>query len=209
MSASQSNRKIRHAGFSLVELMVSLSIFSIVMTIAMGTLLILIDANAKAQAISSAMTNLTFAIDSVTRNIRTGANYHCTSAASLNGALPTNSNVQSCTTANTAIVFTPGNASTTRVAYRLNNDRVEQRIDRTSGGSVVEGSWVPITSDVPPVQVTVDTLKFIVEGARDTSVNDFLQPRITMLIAGSVENGLKTPTPFEVQSRVTQRVLNY
>ncbi len=205
MMHSLSHKKILHSGFSLVELMVSLSIFSIVMTIGVGTLLILIDANAKAQAISSAMTNLTFAIDSITRNIRTGMNYHCTSGGSLNGALPTNSNVQNCTTANTAIVFTPGNASTTRVAYRLNNNRVEQRIDRNS----VAGLWVPITSDVPPVEVTVDTFKFIAEGARDTSAGDFAQPRITMLIAGSVENGLPTPTPFQVQSRVTQRVLNY
>lgn len=200
-------RKQNQSGFSLIELMVSLTLFSVVMTVSVGTLLVLVDANAKAQAITSAMTNLTFAIDSMTRNIRTGKNYYCTSANSsvFNGALPDDSDLRDCTSASTAIVFTPGLATSTRVAYRINNERVEQRVERNG----VIGSWVPITSDQPPVAVTVDTLKFIVEGVENTTSSDFNQPRVTFLISGSVENGLDEPTPFEVQSRVTQRVLNF
>jgi prepilin-type N-terminal cleavage/methylation domain-containing protein len=192
------------SGFSLVELMVALSLFSIIMTVSMGTLLILIDANAKAQAISSAMTNLTFALDSMTRNLRTGRNFYCTNAGSLSGALPTS--VSNCT-GNTAIVFTPGYESSTRIAYRFNSSSstIEQRIDRNS----VQGQWVPLTSDKPPIQVAIQTLRFTVEGAQDTEAGNYVQPRVTLLIDGSVLNGLSGSTPFQVQSRVTQRVLNY
>ena len=38
-------------GFTLIELMVSLTVFSIVMVVSIGTLLIMIDSNAKAQAL--------------------------------------------------------------------------------------------------------------------------------------------------------------
>ncbi|MEL6804355.1 MAG: type II secretion system protein, partial [Bacteroidota bacterium] len=64
-------------GFSLIELLVSVSIYIVVITMAVGTLLVLIDANAKAQNMQDVMTNLTFAIDSMTREVRTGRGYYC------------------------------------------------------------------------------------------------------------------------------------
>ena len=68
---------VRARGFTLVELMVSLTIFSIVMMVSTGTLLVLIDVNAKAQALYSATSNLSFALDSMTREMRTGYHYYC------------------------------------------------------------------------------------------------------------------------------------
>ena len=199
--------KNKSKGFSLIELMVSLTIFSIVMTISMGTLLVLIDANAKAQALSSAMTNLSFAMDSMTRSIRTGKDYYCAAAASVAGTSAFNSNTQDCISGNTAIIFTPGFESEWRMAYRLNGTSIEQRIDKNG----VAGDWVAITSDQQPAAVVVDTLTFVVEGSADTAAAspDFDQPRISLLVAGSVQNGLVNATRFQIQSNVTQRVLNY
>ncbi len=197
--------KFHKRGFSLVELMVSLSIFSIVMTLSVSTLLVLIDANAKAQALSSAMTNITFALDSMTRNLRTGSNFYCTSAASINTTLPNLNSVQNCAGGNTAVVFTPGLDSTARIAYRLNGTTIEQRIDRGS----VEGSWVPITSNQVPVGVTITTLRFVVEGVADTGSNNAEQPRASFLVRGYAQNGLSANTQFEIQSRITQRILDY
>ncbi len=198
-------------GFSLIELMVSLTIFSIVMVIAIGTLLVLIDANAKAQALSSSMTNLSFAIDSMTRNIRTGKDYNClgTTDTSLNNAtLPSDGTLSNCTgsTNNTAIVFTPGFSTTTRMAYRINQTKksIEQWIDVKN----VTDGWVAITSTEQPTAVTVDTLYFEVTGTADSNVES-IQPRITLNLAGTVQNGLDSTTPFQIQSTVVQRVLNY
>jgi prepilin-type N-terminal cleavage/methylation domain-containing protein len=193
-------------GFSLIELMVALSIFSIVMTVSIGTLLVLIDANGKAQALSSAMTNLAFAIDSVTRNIRTGRNYYCTSTFT-SGALPSGSSLSDCN-GETGIVFTPGDAPNDRMAYRLYNGAIQQRIDEGGVGSSAD--WVDITSTEPPAAVTIEDFDFIVEGtdgAIDTT--DDTQANLALIINGYVNNGLSEPTRFQVQSKVTQRVLNY
>jgi prepilin-type N-terminal cleavage/methylation domain-containing protein len=195
---SFSSPMAKQQGFSLVELMVSLTIFSIVMTIAVSTLLVLIDANAKAQALSSAMTNVTFALDSMSRNLRTGMDLYCSSSLG-SGALP--SGTQDCA-GGSGIVFTPGFDITKRVAYRLNGTTIEQRIDRNG----VIGQWVAITSNQAPVGVAISTLRFVLEG---TQSSDTTQPRVTFLVRGYAQNGLQTPTQFDIQSRVTQRILDY
>jgi len=211
LSPSQNNKNLTVRGFSLIELMVALTIFSIVMTLSISTLLVLIDANAKAQALSSAMTNLSFAIDSMTRNLRTGRKYVCLSATdSALGAsnLPDDATTGDCasgSTNNTAIVFTPGFEDSTRMAYRLNGTVIEQWIDKP----LITDSWVPITSNEQPAAVNISDLEFIVSGSGSASTGDTAQPRISMLVVGSVSNGLETPTVFKVQSNVTQRVLDY
>jgi len=190
---------IENRGFSLIELMVSLTIFSIVMTISVGTLLVLIDANAKAQALSSAMTNLSFAIDSMTRNIRTGKDYYCNDSNNLGSPL-TSSKID-CN-GKTGIVFTPGFENNNRLAYRLNGTVIQQR--RDIGG--VTSQWVDITSALPPAAVKITKLQFTVDGSTN---GDSFQPKITLFIEGEVDNGLATPTKFKIQSNVTQRVLDY
>lgn len=65
------------AGFSLVELIVSLALFSVVVTISVGALLVLIAANDQQQKEQSIMSNLSFALDSMTREMRTGTYYFC------------------------------------------------------------------------------------------------------------------------------------
>jgi prepilin-type N-terminal cleavage/methylation domain-containing protein len=190
-------------GFSLIELMVSLTIFSIVMTVAMGTLLILIDANGKAQALSGAMTNVSFAMDSMSRSLRTGKNFKCANSISTTDL--TNATVGNCTNGS-AIVFTPGFESTWRMAYRRNGTVIEQRIEKGS----TNGTWTPITSDMPPAAVTVSELKFSISGSENNQdANDENQPRINLLVKGSVQNGLEAATAFSVQTNVTQRVLDF
>jgi prepilin-type N-terminal cleavage/methylation domain-containing protein len=198
-------KKSTHAGFSLIELMVSLTIFSIVMLMSVGTLLVLIDANAKAQAVTNSVTNLSFALDSMTRNIRTGRSFYCTSATLLTGALPTESSIANCTTGNTAIVFTPGTDSTMRIGYRFINGTIEERIDKP--GAL--GTWLAITSDQPPLSVTITNLRFVVDGVVTTATNDAVQPRLSFIIQGTTQNGLETSSPFQIQSRITQRILDY
>jgi prepilin-type N-terminal cleavage/methylation domain-containing protein len=70
----------RTTGFTLIEIIVSLGVFSVVITIAVGALLMLVAANDQLQSEQAVMTNLSFALDSMTREIRTGTNYYCDSA---------------------------------------------------------------------------------------------------------------------------------
>lgn len=67
-------------GFTLIEMMVSVSIFLIVMTIVLGALLSIIDGNKKTQSINSVANNLNAAIESFTRDLKTGYSYRCVSS---------------------------------------------------------------------------------------------------------------------------------
>lgn len=64
-------------GFTLVEMIVSLAIFSIVATVALGALVSIVSANKKAQTLQSTITNLNFALESLSREMRVGGKYHC------------------------------------------------------------------------------------------------------------------------------------
>lgn len=62
-------------GFTLIELMVAMSIFSIVMVMSMTSVFTIISVNRKAQALSSVIDNLNFAVESMTRTIKTNKEY--------------------------------------------------------------------------------------------------------------------------------------
>src|SRR3989344_7842968 len=73
-------------GFTLIEVVVSVALFSIVMVVCVTALLALVNANRKAQALQSVMNNLSIALDDMARNVRMGTNYHCSEP--INGTDP-------------------------------------------------------------------------------------------------------------------------
>jgi len=64
-------------GFTLIEMVVAIAIFTAVALVAVGALLKVMDANQKAQTLKSAINNMNFAMDSITREMRVGTNYYC------------------------------------------------------------------------------------------------------------------------------------
>ncbi|MDE2037756.1 MAG: type II secretion system protein [Patescibacteria group bacterium] len=64
-------------GFTLIEIVVSLAIFAIVAMVALSALVKIMDANKKAQTIQDAVTSLSYALDSMSRELRTGSVYYC------------------------------------------------------------------------------------------------------------------------------------
>lgn len=75
MNKFRYNQKPYSEGFTLIELLVALSLFTIVMTIAVGSLFTIVSANKRARAIQITMDNLHFALDEMVRDIRTGTEY--------------------------------------------------------------------------------------------------------------------------------------
>ena len=64
-------------GFTLVEILVALMIFSIVVVVALSALIKIIDANKKSQTIQNAVVNMSFTMESMTREIRNGSTLYC------------------------------------------------------------------------------------------------------------------------------------
>lgn len=69
------NNMPKNKGFTLIEIIVSVAIFVIVMTIAIGAVLSAVDANRKAQSINVVINNLNLAVESMVRDLRTGKDY--------------------------------------------------------------------------------------------------------------------------------------
>lgn len=65
-------------GFTLVEMIVALAIFTIVAMVAVGALLKITDANRKSLTLKTTINNLNFALESMSREIRVGADYYIT-----------------------------------------------------------------------------------------------------------------------------------
>ncbi len=184
-------------GFTLIEMMVAVSIFAIVMMIGVGALLSLVEANRRAQAINSVVNNLNAALESMGRSVRTGATYHCSvlwnDVAAL--AVP-----QDCTTGGALLAFEPAGGDrlnpADQVVYRF-NPQVGQLQRSTNGGA----DWIALTAP----EVTIEDFDFYVVGA---SASDDLQPRVLIRLDGSTDVAGGTPTRFKVQTTITQRIID-
>lgn len=197
-------RRLHHTrGFTLIEMMVAVSIFSMVMMIGVGALLSLVATNQRAQAINSVMNNLNAALENMSRSIRVGTLYHCvTSAATPPPAPPASevSNPLDCASGGGKLLAFESsqgdpNDSADQVVYRLNGKQIERSLKAGANGS-----WVAITAP----EVSVDTFDFYVIGSTQ---GDNLQPRVLMRIKGSAKVPGGTTT-FTVQASVVQRVLD-
>ncbi len=195
---------MNHRGFTLIELMVSVAIFSIVMVIALGALLSIVNADRKANAMAAAMNNVNFSVESMTRSIRTGYNYHCGSAAG-----------GDCTSGNGGSYFAFSAADGRFVEYRYDTTITgcsNGCISRQTTKSGIPSGFIPITAS----DIRISDLRFYLIGycssagrtGADNGTSctaDTLQPKVSLLIFGSAQVSGATTT-FSIQTSVTQRL---
>ena len=199
-------------GFSLVEILVVLGLFSGISTLALGSLFNAQAINARLQETQAILDNVNLSIQTVTREIRFGSDFYCTS--SLPSGTTTPSVRKGCPLGGqggSILIFQPADATNEldRVAYYIvngvlykNEYKYNQAIDITQ----------MTTRDV-----YIEVLQFFVEGANTASgvsdegnVTDFKQPLITFLVSGRSipESSTRTPVPFRIQSHVSARELD-
>ncbi len=168
-------------GFALVEAIVSVAIFSVVMTVGIVSLLSVVDVNRRSQAFKIVVNNLNLAIESMSKDIRVGYGYNC---ASVSGG--------DCVAGGDSIYFT--SKSGDAVIYRLNDGSIEKS---------VEGSgFVSITAD----DVVIDYLNFYVIGS---SSSDDIQPYSIIILEGHVGEAVGKRIDFDLQTTITQRKLDF
>ena len=68
----KSNKTNFKNGFTLVELLVAVSLFVVVSTVSIMALITIKEANAKAQVKRNVLSNLSFAVENMARNLRVG-----------------------------------------------------------------------------------------------------------------------------------------
>ncbi len=72
----------KNSGFTLIESMVSIAIFSIIMVIGVSALLSVSSANKKSRNLRTVIDNLNYVMEDMSRNFKLGSSYHCYSADS-------------------------------------------------------------------------------------------------------------------------------
>lgn len=214
-------------GFTLIEMIVSLAIFSIIVTITIGALLVLIASNQKLQGEQSVMTNLAFALDSMTREIRTGTNFYCVEAASYSQSGPNNAfdsgfdldsdiglDTISCNsgvvTSNTKLQgvsfieagdsVTGTAASVGRILYYFDETDSDNKMLKRKVGT---GAGQPIVSS----GLKIVDAEFFVSGSEPLSGGNtyYTQPAVTIHITAKELDNDKL---YYLQTTVTQRTLD-
>src|SRR3989344_4823239 len=100
-------------GFTLIELIVAV-----------------FDANRKSRSLKTVLNNLNLAVESMSKEIRFGKNYHCGSAGD------TGTNTQNCPSGNVLMSFLSSGG--VHITYRFNNQSIEKKVGA--------GSFVAVTA---------------------------------------------------------------
>ena len=184
-------------GFTLIEIIVSVGIFAIVMTVALGALLSMNLANRRAQSVRIVIDNVNFALESMTREMRLGQNYHC--GTDVTPSSSTSFAVADCAgEGSSGVAFV--SSATTQIQYRL-GPIVGSECDSASVCVSENGTqFFPLTSP----EITVTALRFVVTGTG----SDKKQPQVIIDIAGTADGGKNIQSDFKIQSTITQRVVD-
>lgn len=178
-------------GFTLIELLVAVGIFTVVMVVSLGALLAVAESDRKAQTLKTITNNLSFALDSMARNIRTGVDYSC-------GSWTPGTD---CAGSTGGTLFTFEDVHGNRVGYRhrVNSGDCGNDVgcmQRSTDGGV---SWATITSP----EVLVSSFNFYLLGSQQ---GDNYQPRVTITSVGAVQVTEALQSEFRIQTAVTQRL---
>lgn len=183
----------RPRAFTLIELMVTIALFSIVMTIVGAAYINLINLEHQARATNDLSDNLSFAVDTMSRAMRTGTLYQCGNGGG-NGA-------QDCVSGNSEINFTDQNGNI--ITYILTNTNQVGECINLPGNSCSSDRATAVTDP----RITITNLMFYVTGSQSYSTSgDRRQPQIIMDIDGTVPVDPTHPAVnFSIQTSATER----
>jgi len=199
------NARVITRGFTLIEMIVAMGVFTVCMVLIVGSLISLNNASRKERAIRVAMDNIGASIDSMSRNIRMGTTFHCgcgtSGTPSTSGDTTFPDGIRNCpassATGDICLAFEGQNgsdtATTDQIVYKLLNGQIWRSID--SGAN-----YLAMTA--PEINIT--KLTFYVDGA-DVGAN---QPVVRIIMRGVAGRGA-IATPFLVQTSVSARVPNF
>jgi prepilin-type N-terminal cleavage/methylation domain-containing protein len=204
---------ISFGGFSLVEILVVLGLFSSIATLALGSLFNAQSLNGRLQETQAILDNINLSMQTITRDIRFGSEFYATTSVPvLPGDVPTvrrnceygDGSTNGCS----VLVYKSSDASNAldRTVLYLDNGVLYEKQFPHSGD--------PVTLQMTANNVSIDSLIFYVEGAQtsdgsndENSAIDYKQPMITLLLSGvtkSEKTGVSS-VPFNLQTVISAR----
>ena len=199
----------KESGYTIIETMIAVSLFIIIVMAGTGALLNANLLHQKSQSMRSIIDNLSFMMEDMSRNLRTGTSYHCITGGD---SLPTASvsATKSCASG-WGIAFEasggdPANNNDQWVYY-IGTNGVDSniRIFKSVLGPSSLSNFVQLTPD----EVTIDSISsgFSVLGAEPPSAGDQQQPFVTIHLVGTI-TFKNVVTPFSLQTSVSERLID-
>lgn len=206
--------KNNQKGFTLVEAMIAVGIFTVVMTIGIGSIISVSSTQRKTQSMRAVTDNLSFLMEEMARSMRLGSYFFCSEDDSpsilelVDAGVEATQNGVDCK----SIVFEPfwdfqaGNIDN-QVMYSI-------RDDQDGNGTIFKKDFDNPSFDssdllaMTPKELNIDAEKsgFTVIGAGQETFGVPLQPRVTIVLIGTVKIG-GVETEFNLQTTVSQRLL--
>jgi prepilin-type N-terminal cleavage/methylation domain-containing protein len=222
-------------GFTLVEMLVSSSIFASLVIMATGALFSAQALNTRVQQTQIILDGVNVSMETMVRDIRYGYNYHCTQSFStttppanneLRRSCPLEVDVASNPTAfaGKALIFHPVGVvdDTARVAYFIKTTGENSSIQKATCNPNPPGPcvWASSVEQITGDDAYIDNLSFFVTGANSSVAgdgtnygvippSDDTQPLITILVGGKTKPSDRSRTvPFSVQHSVISRTID-
>lgn len=185
------NHTSKKIGFTLVEIMVSVAIFTIIITVGMGALVTITRSYQVSQNQKRVHDSLNYAVESMAREIRLGDTY----LISPSGGGP----ITGDGVGDSLGFYAADNRG--YVIYSLSSGTI--MIDRSGAANAPNGTQ-PLTDDT---QVVVDELRFTVLGTDSVGSGDRNQPLVWIQVKAHAVDGDPDLTTT-VQTLVSQRTLD-
>jgi prepilin-type N-terminal cleavage/methylation domain-containing protein len=186
-------------GFTLIEMLVAVGLFSVVMLVSVAAILSIIGNNKKAQGINNVVNNLNFAIESMVRDMKTGYLYKC------DGSWPIDQTEAGPCPATPVDKIALLSGSPTAVEYSF----IEPTTENDGGyvpGHIVKrtgsGNAIDLTSKS---DVDIQSVQMYVNNAASGSGS---QPGIFLIIRAKANILENEVSEFGLQTFISQRILN-
>lgn len=205
-------------GFTIIETMISISLFLIVIMSGMNALLNANVIHQKSQDMRSILDNLSFILEDMSKNLRTGYDYHCFVAGDTIPTSPTSliSQPKSCTSGGAVAFESAIGDSTDEDGDPVDdNDQWVYYLTTVNGkGTIWKSTQGPYNYPTNFVQLNPDevdlnlsTSGFSVLGAEHPTGNS-QQPLVTIRLSGTITYKNNIITPFSMQTSVSQRLID-
>jgi len=192
--------KKNNFGFTLVELMVAIAIFSIVMVTAVSALMNVIDANNKARAIKTAINNISLALEGISKDMRMGTEYACGNNSEPNDNCPDGGNIikyRSIRADYDSALKQYGFAY-----YKFENGAIKECLEKNGNFCNFTGPFTALTSS----EVNISKAVFYVLGVQfPIPDSNKTQPRMIVTISGEAGAKEKIKTIFDLQTSISER----
>lgn len=189
-------------GFTLVEMIVSIGLFTIVLFIATSAFLSVINADRKSRATRIATDNLNLALEDMMRKIKTGDAYGCDAGGDCTAGKVFSFTDQT----GVNFIYKRGVGSGVIVSGTAPSGCGNAYYTSTQGCLLREDGSVAVPMIATSPEIDITSLKFAVSGS--TVFSDRAQPVVMVVIDGSIGANLPNTagkSAFSIQTVVTQR----